>query len=116
MITIETEKQIRKVNTDVKVRVRHHALAVQRVADQLKLCILGNSSLTIEAMGGTNGRRFGYCYKITTPTNNRYYITYDHVNEEIFIKDKMRNYKVLHTFSNNASDMDIVTAVRNTLK
>lgn len=114
MRTIETDQQIREVSRDVNVRIRHHAQPVQRIADLLKLCILSNNSLHVEAMGGT-GKRYGYCYKITTPANNRYYITYDHANEEVFIKDKMRNFAILHRFPNTASDMDVVLAIKNVI-
>lgn len=114
MITIKTEKQIQQVDTDINVRIRHHAQPVQRVVDILKLCILSNNSLKIEAMGNGVNRRLGYCYKITAPSQKSYYITYNHDTQQVFIKDKMRNFKVLHTFNNNASELDIINTVRNT--
>lgn len=110
MITIASDQQIRQVATDVNVRMRHHAPAVQRVADILIHCVLSNPTLNLEAM--RNGQRFGYCYKITTPSGRRFYITYDHDNEVIFIKDKMRNYNVIHEFDNDDPEMDIVAAIR----
>jgi hypothetical protein len=113
MITIISDQQIRQVATDVNIRMRHHAPAVQRVADILKHCILSNPTLTIEAM--RNGERYGYCYKINTPSGRRFYITYDHKNEVIFIKDKMRDYHVIHKFDNDDSEMDVVAAIRGVL-
>lgn len=113
MITIVSDQQIRQVSTDVNVRMRHHAPAVQRVTDILKHCIFSNPALTVEAM--MKGHRYGYCYKVITPSGRRFYITYDHDNEVIFIKDKMRNYIVLHTFENDDSEMDVVAAIRRVL-
>ena len=115
MIKITTDQQIKKVDKDVNVRIRHHAQPVGRVVNLLKLCILSNRSLTIEAIGNDINKRLGYCYKITTPSNKSYYITYDHISSEVFIKNKMRNFRELYRFKNNASDMEIISAVRNTL-
>jgi len=110
MITVQTDDQINQVNTDVHVRMRHHAPAVQRVADILIPCIFSNASLIVEDVDREG--RYGYCYKITTPTNQRFYITYNHDDEVIFVKDKMRNYNVIHVFENDDTEIDIITAVR----
>lgn len=110
MITVSTNNEISQVNTDIHVRMRHHAPAVRRVANILFPCIFSNSSLTVEAIDREG--RYGYCYKITTQSNQRFYITYDHSEEVIFVKDKMRNYTRIHTFENDATEMDIITTVR----
>lgn len=113
METIVTNQQLNKVNIDTNVRMRHHAPAVQRVADILKACILSNTSLQVHAFN-RNGR-YGYCYPVDTSSGRRVYITYDHDNEVIFLKDALRNYSIIHTFQNDDSEMDIILAVRRHL-
>lgn len=110
METITTERQLKKVDVDIRVRMRHHAPAVQRIGELLECCILGNPGLQVAAL--MNKDRYGYCYKITTPTNQRLYITYDHEKQIIFVKDKMRNFRRIHEFKNDASPIEIVTEVR----
>lgn len=113
METIVTNQQLNKVNIDTNVRMRHHAPAVQRVANILKACILANPSLQLHAFNRQG--RYGYCYAIDTPSGRRVYITYDHANEEIFIKDALRNARIIHTFDNDDTEMDIILAVRHHL-
>ncbi len=113
METITSTTQLQRLNTDVRVRMRHHAPAVQRVGDILYCCIMANPTLQVE--GIVRKHRYGYCYKITTPSRRRMYITYEHNNERIIVKNKMRNYRVLHSFDNNAPVPQLVSEVRNIL-
>lgn len=110
MQDIITPQQIRKVDVDVHVRMRHHAPAVQAVGEILLCCIFGNANLRVE--GFHRDDRYGYCYRITTPSEQKLYITYDHDREIIFVKDKLRNYTVVHEFDNDAPMMQIVEEVR----